>query len=224
MKESLIEDLADQMDLMGLIDSEIVSRPKATTLEKKYVPPVLYIRSTKTFLFCKECLKLMASELEVTPATIISCFFCPSCQSGAQGKFKKVQRVMDSLKKASEEVLIKELKGRRNNFSEEQVREAILKVKKEYEEWSDTQALTGSAYLFPVEDVIAVFTEVQVREFMPSGDEVNKFLFSSPTKTNVPGVPVDPRQALVRQLFLSLHDERIAHNENLEEHIINKGF
>ena len=188
----------------------------------RFVPPALRIRSTKAFLFCRECFTLKASGLEITPATTMSCFFCPSCQSEAHGRLEKARTVMDNLKETTEENLIKELKESKSSVPEEQAREVIAKIKKEYEEWSDTQTLMGSAYLFSVEDVIAIFTEAQVREFMTKDLELG-MEEKRPMLEKV-SVPLDPYKTLVRQLFLDVHRERVAHNRNLEEHITNKGF
>lgn len=196
---------------------------------KRFVPPALHIRSTKAFLFCRECFTLKVSGLEITPATTMSCFFCPSCQSEAHGRLEKAQTVMDNLKETTEENLIKELKESKSSVPEEQAREVIAKIKKEYEEWSDTQTLMGSAYLFSVEDVIAIFTEAQVREFMTKdlelGMEEKRPMSEKvwPTSGKV-SVPLDPYKTLICQLFMDVHRERVAHNENLEEHITNKGF
>ena len=199
-------------------------RAEAKEARKRFVPPALHIRSVRSFLFCSECFTLKSSGLEITPATILSSFFCPSCQSEASTRFEKAREITNRLKEADEKVLIEELKSNRSSVSEEQVREAIVKMKKEYEEWSDTQVLTGSAYLFSTEDVMAIFAEAQIREFMPKDLELGFEEKRPVSLSEKVSVPLDPYKTLVRQLFMDVHRERVAHNENLEEHITNKGF
>lgn len=226
-----MDGLSKQTLIEGLVEEKIeeFSAPNSTAatlgtvaFKKRIVPPALRLRSTKSFLFCSECLTLKTSGLEITPATTVSCFFCPSCQDEAHRKLEKAQAVMNILLDTTEEVAIKELKESKSNVTEEQTREVIARIKKGHEEWSDTQTLMGSAYLFSTEDVMAVFAEAQVREFMTK--ELSMDIEKGPTLSGKVSVPLDPYKSLIRQLFMDVHRERVAHNENLEEHIINKGF
>lgn len=189
---------------------------RRVAFKKKIVHSALHIRSSKAFMFCKECLTLKPSNLELTPVNLLSNFFCPTCQYEAMSRLEKVTSLIDDVKSYKSEEEILEALG--NKIDKAKAIELIAKFKEEYKEWSDTQALTGGAFLYSAEDVKDIFAEIRIREFAKDDQiHVNK-------GESVQGDPISPYKALIRQLFIDLHRERVVHNENLEENIANKGF
>ena len=71
---------------------------------------------------------------------------------------------------------------------------------------------------------MAVFAEAQIREFMTKDLEELTLEKRPSDLLEKVSVPLDPYKTLICRLFMDVHRERVAHNENLEEHITNKGF